>query len=94
MTAMASRGDLNLNLTPAPEYEEHLKEGLKYAMVQHEIVFKHQVFFLLSFMGVYIHIISVFFQQLGSFVIFALDFTGILFWLIVKLWTVMWIFDF
>ncbi|XP_042467525.1 uncharacterized protein LOC122050703 isoform X1 [Zingiber officinale] len=40
---MASRGDLNLNLTPAPEYEEHLKEGLKYAMVQHEILFKHQV---------------------------------------------------
>lgn len=51
MTAMASRGDLNLNLTPAPEYEEHLKEGLKYAMVQHEIVFKHQVFLFTIFYG-------------------------------------------
>ncbi|KAG6491870.1 hypothetical protein ZIOFF_046809 [Zingiber officinale] len=46
MTAMAMasrRGDLNLNLTPPPEYGEHVKEGLKYAMLQHEILFKHQV---------------------------------------------------
>ncbi|XP_042416089.1 uncharacterized protein LOC122005205 [Zingiber officinale] len=46
MTAMAMasrRGDLNLNLTPPPEYEEHVKEGLKYAMLQHEILFQHQV---------------------------------------------------
>lgn len=45
MTAMASRrGDLNLNLTPPSEDEEHGKEGLKCAMLQHDILFKHQVF--------------------------------------------------
>ncbi|WOL00222.1 hypothetical protein Cni_G08935 [Canna indica] len=43
MTMASRRGDLNLNFTPMPGYEDHVKEGLKQAMIQHEIVFKHQV---------------------------------------------------
>ncbi|XP_009384478.3 uncharacterized protein LOC103972015 isoform X3 [Musa acuminata AAA Group] len=43
-TTMAStRGVLDLNHLPPPDYEDHVKEELKRAMIQHEILFKHQV---------------------------------------------------
>nr|XP_009384478.2 PREDICTED: uncharacterized protein LOC103972015 isoform X3 [Musa acuminata subsp. malaccensis] len=43
-TTMAStKGVLDLNHLPPPDYEDHVKEELKRAMIQHEILFKHQV---------------------------------------------------
>ncbi|RWW79425.1 hypothetical protein BHE74_00012286 [Ensete ventricosum] len=54
MVVASRRGDLNLNHAPLPDYEEQVKEGLKQAMVEHNILFKHQVlplFRLVDFRG-------------------------------------------
>ena len=51
-TMMLRRGgDLNLN-SSVQAYGDSIKEGLKQAMLQHEVIFRNQVRrFLLSFSG-------------------------------------------
>lgn len=43
MMVASTRGDLDLNDAPPPAYEYPVMEGLKHAMIQHEMVFKNQV---------------------------------------------------
>lgn len=45
MMVASTRGDLDLNDAPPPAYEYPVMEGLKHAMIQHEMVFKNQVAF-------------------------------------------------
>lgn len=49
MMMMVRGGDLNLNCSPQ-SFEDSIWEGLKQAMLQHELIFRDQVGFSANFM--------------------------------------------